>query len=199
MIKIYHVRGTRSVRPIWLSFELDLQFEIVPIDFSPAYRNSPEWRKISPAGKAPALTDGDMTMFESGAMVDYLLERYGEGRLRPVPGTAASALHQQWCWFSEATLLRPLGLNRILRAKEDAPSLLTDAENKTSECITVVEQALSGKEFLLGSQFHAADIMMGYALSLVAKLGLLNERHPNTQSYLNRLTARDGFNKAMNA
>ncbi len=92
MLKIYHVRGTRSVRPIWLCYELDLPVQIEPIDFSPAFRNSPQWRAISPTGKVPAMADGDMTMFESGAMVDYILERYGEGRLRPTPGTAEGAI-----------------------------------------------------------------------------------------------------------
>ena len=75
MLRIYHVRGTRSVRPIWLCYELDLPIEVAPIDFSPAYRNSPEWRAISPAGKVPAMTDGGMTMFESGAMIDYIRSR----------------------------------------------------------------------------------------------------------------------------
>jgi len=107
------------VRPIWLCYELDLAFEIEPIDFSPAFRNSPAWRAISPAGKVPAMTDGEMTMFESGAMVDYILERYGEDRLRPALGTVESAIHHQWCWFAEANLSRPLGLNRILKAKAD--------------------------------------------------------------------------------
>ena len=199
MIKIYHVRGTRSVRPIWLCFELDLPVEIVPIDFSPTYRNTAEWRSISPAGKVPALTDGEMTMFESGAMIDYLLERYGDGRLRPAPGSTESALHHQWCWFSEATLLRPLGLNRILRSSsEEAPLLLEDTLQKTQDCLGVIEQALTGRDFLLGQQFYAADIMMGYALLLIANLDLLNEAHPTTRSYLDRLKARDAFARATN-
>ena len=88
MIKMYHVRGTRSVRPLWLCYELDLPVELEPIDFSSEYRDAPAWRAISPAGKVPALSDGDLVMFESGAMVSYILERYGEGRLRPTSGTA---------------------------------------------------------------------------------------------------------------
>jgi len=74
---------------------LELQFQIALIDFSPKYRDSLEWRAISPAGKVPAMTDGETTMFESGAMVNYILERYGNGRLHPQPGTAQSALHHQ--------------------------------------------------------------------------------------------------------
>ncbi len=200
MLKIYHVRGTRSVRPIWLCYELDLPIKIEPIDFSPAFRNSPEWRAISPAGKVPAMTDGDMTMFESGAMVDYILERYGEGRLRPAPGTAESAIHHQWCWFSEATLARPLGLNRLLRHEaERNEAVAADGEQKARVCLEAVDQAVSDRDFLLGSEFGAADIMMGYSLQLVANLKVLDEQYPNAQAYLERLKSRDACTRAMNA
>ena len=79
MLKIYHVKGTRAVRVIWLCEELKVPYEVQVIDFSPDYRNSPEWRSISPTGKVPAMTDGDLTMFESGAMADYVYEKYGNG------------------------------------------------------------------------------------------------------------------------
>ena len=197
MLKIYHVPRTRSVRPIWLCYELAIPFEIEPIDFSPAFRDSPEWRAISPTGKVPALTDGGMTMFESGAMVDYILERYGEGRLHPPPGTAESALHHQWCWFSEATLARPLGLFRLLRPEgEPIPSV---AEHNVRVCLEAVDQAVSDRDFLLGSEFDAADIMMGYTLQLVANLKVLDHQYPNAQAYSDRLKGRDACARAMKA
>lgn len=200
VLKIYHVPGTRSVRPVWLCYELDLAVEVAPIDFSPSFRDSPEWRAISPAGKVPAMTDGDLTMFESGAMVDYILERYGEGRLRPAPGTAESAIHHQWCWFSEATLSRPLGLHRILSSAADPGSALAaDAEQKTRTCLEVVDKAVSGRDFLLGSDFFAADIMMGYTLELVRHLEVLDDGYPNALAYLERLKRRDACARAMNA
>ena len=200
MLKIYHVRGTRSVRPIWLCHELQLPVEIEPIDFAPAFRNSEEWRAISPAGKVPAMTDGDLTMFESGAMVDYILERYGDGRLRPAPGTAESALHHQWCWFSEATLARPLGIHRLLTPQsEGMPSVASDAEQKARGCIDVVEQTLADRDFLLGSEFGAADIMMGYSLRLLAKRKVFDDQYPNARAYLERLESRDACVRAMNA
>jgi glutathione S-transferase len=200
LLKIYHVRGTRSVRPIWLCHELDLTIEIAPIDFSPTFRNSPEWRAISPAGKVPVMTDDGLTMFESGAMVEYILERYGEGRLRPPPGTAESALHHQWCWFSEATLARPLGLNRLMKNKaEPHGSVAADAEQKARDCLMVVDHAVSDREFLLGSQFGAADVMMGYSLELLAHLKVLDDLYPKALAYLGRLRLRDAFKRAMSA
>ena len=83
---------TRSVRVVWLCKELQLPHEVKTISFSPEYRNSAEWRKLNPVGKVPAMTDGDFTMFESGAMVQYLLDRYGDGRLEPKRATQAHAL-----------------------------------------------------------------------------------------------------------
>ncbi len=198
MLKIYHVRGTRSVRPIWLCYELDLPIEIQTIDFSPDYRNTSPWRAISPAGKVPAMTDGGLTMFESGAMVEYILERYGNDRLRPSPGTPESAMHHQWCWFSEATLVRPLGLYRMLRADADSSaSLAAEAEAKALDCLAVVDAAIADREFLLGAAFSACDIMMGYSLQLMVGAKLLDDRHPHALAYLTRLKTRDACQRAM--
>lgn len=198
MLRIYHSPGTRSVRPIWLCFELGLAVEIMPVDFSPAYRNTPEWRAISPVGKLPVLTDGELTMFESGAMVDYILDRYGEGRLRPARGTTARALCQQWCWFSEATLLRPLGLAALQR---DPPEAVVGAAlTKTREAIGVVDAALVGRAYLLGAKFTSADVMMGYALALLEHLRLLDDNHfGHAAAYLTRLRTREAFQSALSA
>ncbi len=198
MLKIYHVPGTRSVRPIWLAYELGLDVEIIPVDFSPAYRNSPEWRAISPAGKVPVLSDGDVTMFESGAMVEFILDRYGDGRLRPESGTAESALYLQWSWFAEATLSRPLGLHRIMTsAKEGGEALSAEGVQKTQSALKAVEQGLADRDFLLTSGFTAADIMTGYSLELLANLGVLDTEYPRSCAYLERLKARDACKRAM--
>ena len=87
MIKIYHVAGTRGLRAIWTCEELSIPYEIEVVNFDPQYRASPEWRSINPVGKVPAMSDGDLVMFESGAMVQYLVDRYGNGRLQPVSYT----------------------------------------------------------------------------------------------------------------
>ncbi len=106
MLTLYHVSGTRSVRTLWLCYELGLDFELVSVDFSRAYRDGPHWRAISPAGKVPAIRDNELTLFESGAIQSYLLERYGAGRLQPLPGTIQSALLHQWCWLQRASAKR---------------------------------------------------------------------------------------------
>jgi glutathione S-transferase len=198
MLKIYHATGTRSVRPVWLCYELGLEIEVTRVEFSPAFLGSAAWRAISPTGKLPALTDGELTMCESGAMVDYILDRYGEGRLRPPIGTPARALCQQWCWLSEATLLRPLGLSRLLRDPPEA--VVADALARTRDCIGVVEAALAGGAFLLGEAFCAADIMMGYSLALLETMKLVDAAaHPHATAYVARLKTRDALQRAMRA
>ena len=202
MITIYHVPRTRSARIIWLSEELDLPYEVVAVDFSPAYRKSAEWRRLNPIGKVPALTDVDadgnpFTMIESGAMVHYILERYGEGRLQARPGTPESALLLQWSWFAEASLARPLGdmvHHRILKPEaERIPAVVEDGQERAKICLDAVEAALGVRDYLLGSELTAADIMMGYSLALAQRLRVLDDRYPNVVAYLSRLEGRPGF------
>jgi len=133
-------------------------------------------------------------MFESGAMVDHILDRYGEGRLRPPLGTDEAALFHQWCWFAEATLARPVGLNRLI-TQGAAPgyAAAADAEDKTRTALAVVDQALAGGDYLLDADFTAADIMMGYSLQLLAGLGLLDAQFPTARAYLARLSERPAF------
>ncbi len=202
MITIYHVPRTRSARIIWLCEELDLPYEVVAVDFSPEYRKSAEWRRLNPIGKVPALTDLDaegnpFTMIESGAMVHYILERYGEGRLQPPVGSPESALFLQWSWFAEASLARPLGdmvHHRILKPEpERIPAVVEDGRERAEICLDAIEAALEGRDYLMGSELTAADIMMGYSLALAQRLDVLDDRYPKLLAYMSRLEARPGF------
>ena len=153
-IVIHHgPAGTRGARPIWACEELGIPYEIIDVGdlaASAEYRKSPEYRKLNPVGKVPAMTDGDLTMFESVAMMQYILDRYGGGRLQPAPGTACAnplppslsslprrlpfprsplnrawgsehGLYLQWCHFAEATFSRPLGEMTNHRREFDPP------------------------------------------------------------------------------
>jgi glutathione S-transferase len=199
VLTVYHVPGTRSMRPVWLCHELDVPVDVVTIDASRAFRESAEWRAISPAGKIPALRDGDLVMFESGAMTDLILARYGLGRLRPAVGTDDWARHQQWCWFAEATLSRPLGIVAALRhAEGDASGLGDDVRRKLGTSLDALEGALDGGPFLLGEAFTAADVMTGYTLHLLDGASLLGA-HPRCADYLGRLRARPAFERTLAA
>lgn len=201
MIRIYHAKGTRSMRLIWLCEELGLPYELAPVDFTPAGRAKPEWRQISPTGKVPAIHDGEFSMFESGAIVEYLLERYGKGRLRPAPGTPDSGLYLQWSWFAEATFARPLGdiaQHTVVRPEpQRIPAVVEDAKLRTLVCLDALEAAVPAGRYLLNSGFTAADIMMGYPVFLARRFGVLTPaNYPNVNAYLARLETHAGFIKS---
>ncbi|MGK0259293.1 MAG: glutathione S-transferase [Candidatus Azotimanducaceae bacterium] len=196
MLQIYHVPGTRGTRVIWLCEELNVPYEVTLVDFSAEYRASPEWRALNPTGKVPVMTDGDIKMFESGAMMDYVLQRYGQGRLQPHKDAALLAEYLQWHWFAEATLARPLG--EIVNHGREFPgdkritAVVEEMANRAGVCLEAVAQHMQGKQFLLGDVFSAADISMGYSL-LIAEL-LAPEKFPNQlQPYWQRLQSRPGF------
>ena len=201
MITIYHVAGTRSMRIIWLCAELDIPLNVETIDFSPEYRSGEEWRSKSPTGKVPAMEVDGLVMFESGAMVDYILERYGNGRLQPPAGSHDSALYRQWCWFAEATLARPLGdMVQHLRLKPEAeriPAMVKDGEVRARTCLAAVDAAVKDTAYLVANEFTAADIMMGYSLKLAEGLGVLDDSYPNLNRYFAALKDRPGYQQAL--
>ena len=201
MLKIYHVPGSRSIRVVWLCEELELSYERVPIDFSAEYRASAEWRRLNPVGKVPAMTDGDLILFESGAMVEYLLDRYGEDRLRPTPGSDAYARYLQWSWFAEATFARPLGEivnHRRVFGADSSTRMLDEMRDRARSCIAAIDDALDGQTYLIDDEFTAADIMMGYSVFLADRVKTMDEgEFPNVTAYYARLRARPAFVKTM--
>lgn len=201
MLTLHHVTGTRGLRIIWLCEELGLPYELVPVDFSASYRANAKWRALNPVGKVPVLCDGSLTLFESGAMVAYLLQRYGDGRLQPAPDSPAYGLFQQWCWFAEATFGRATGeIANHLRAFPDAPiaEVIEEMRNRARLCVQALEQALEGNSHLLGEDFSAADIMMGYTLGSFARH--VGDALPgNVQGYWDRLRSRPAHAAALAA
>ena len=202
-MKIYHVQGTRSVRVICLCEELEIPYDVENIDFSATFRQSPEWRAKSPTGKVPAMDDQNFTMFESGAMLQYVLDRHGNGRLLPTPGTPESAMYLQWCWFAEATFARPLGdiaHHTVMKPEaERIPAVVDDARVRALSCLDAVNDALGKTDYLVGDAFSAADIMMGYTLMLADRFSVLENHHPHARDYFERLCARHGYQVAASA
>lgn len=200
MIDIHHVPGTRGIRPIWTCEELGIPYRVLPVDFSAEYRASPEWRRLNPVGKVPVLVDGELTLFESGAMVQYLLDRYGDGRLQPPPGTPAHAHYLQWSWFAEATFARPLGEivnhRRVFPEADRNPAIIDEMRARTWLCVAALEGALSGRDWLVGDGLTGADIMMGYTLILVGALAP-GELPPAVARYFAALSARPGYQAAL--
>mgnify|MGYP001200432469 CR=1 FL=1 len=199
MLRIYHASFTRGIRPIWLLEELGLPYEVEKIDFSPAYRATQEWRALNPVGKVPVMTDGELTMFESGAMMDYILARYGEGRLMPDPGSDDYAHYLQWHWFAEATFARPLGEmvnhRREFPAEQEIPDVLKEMAGRGAQCAAAVAEHVSDRAYIMGDEFTAADISIGYSLLLCEAL-IPDQMPTGIQAYWDRLQARSGFQVA---
>jgi glutathione S-transferase len=198
VIKVYHAPRTRSMRIIWLLEELGLPYEVVPVDFKPVAGKL--FAQQTPFGKVPAIVDGDLRMFESGAIVEYLLERYGNGRLAPAPGTGERAQYLQWLHFSESTAFAPMScLVWLLRYRDDAdkhPELVTEARERAAIAFEVLEKALGEREYLLASGFSAADVMMAFSVFVAKVFGVLDDRFPKLGAYLARLEARPAYARA---
>ena len=202
MIEIYHVQGTRGMRPIWLCAELGLDYRVIDVDFSASYRSSPEWRRMNPVGKVPVMVDSespDLTIFESGAMVQYLLDRYGKGQLQPQPGTPDHALYLQWSWFAEATYARPLGeiVNHLREfpGEQTSEAAIEEMRNRARLCVTAVNDVLQKRDYIVGNRFSAADIMLGYTIMLTLKF-LPESAPPAVAEYWDRLQQRTAYQSA---
>jgi glutathione S-transferase len=156
---------------------------------------------MHPVGKVPVLVDEGLQMFESGAMVQYLIDRYGgDGRpvLQPEHGTAEHALYLQWAWFAESTFARPLGeIVNHGRAFPDSPSqaAIEEMRDRAWLCVSALDQTLNGRDWILGDTFSAADIMLGYSLKLHVELAP-GELPAHVSRYWAAVSKRDGFRVA---
>ena len=199
MLKLYHSRQSRSVRPRWLLEELGVPYELVTLDMQKGEHKTPAYMKVHPHGAVPALVDGDLQLFESAAICAYLADKFPEKRLAPPPGTAARGLYYQWMVYAIATLEPPVidvfMHTAMLPETQRSPAAIEAARKKFADVASVLEQALGTRPFLLGDQFTAADVMVGSTLGWAQMLGLLEGRK-TLQQYVQRLSERPALQKA---
>jgi len=198
MLTLYHAPRTRSVRILWLLEELGVPYELRTVAFNLPTRT---FSQSTPLGKLPVIEDGDVVICESGAILEYILERYGQGHLAPPVGSSQRGPFLQWVHFAEGTAYAPLGIlvwHTLYKGDaESLPEVIEDARERARQALDFVQTALSGREYLLGEDFSAADIMMGFTLAVARALGVLGEGHPELGRYLERLEARPAFRKAV--
>lgn len=200
MLKIYHIPNARSVRVRWLMEELGLPYELETMELGGDALKAADYLKTSPLGKVPALKDGDTAMFESGAILEYVIEKHGRGRLRPETGSKAWERYLIWMHGAES-LTQAVALyffNTALVAEADRSEPIT-AEVKKRALFTIAgaEADLGDRAFICGDEFTAADIMFTYGLFFASFFDLLNsEDHPNLTAYFDRMKTREGFQKA---
>jgi len=199
MIRLYYAPRTRAVRVRWLLEELGVPYELERVAF--VVPSGGFFAQATPAGKVPVIQDDGVTISESGAILEYIVERYGDGRLAPPAGSAARGPYLQWVHFAEGTASLPLStiLWHVLY-KGDAdqvPTVVADARDRAHSTLMVVERALAASAYLPGPDFSAADIQLHFTIAAARVLGVLDDRHPNLQTYLSRLEARPAFQRAV--
>jgi glutathione S-transferase len=197
MMTLYFAPRTRAVRVRWLLEELGVPYELRRVEFQ---RPERAFAQRTPLGKIPVLEDEGVAIGESGAIVEYILERYGNGRLAPPIGSPLRGPFLQWLHFAEATAFPPLGVivwHVVYQGDADAnPGAMTGARERAAASLAVVEEALGADDYLVGNAFSAADVMMGFTLVAAQLLGVLDARYPRLLRYLARLTERPAFQRA---
>lgn len=198
-MKIYHAPNTRSVRIVWLMEELGLPYEIERFKLGDAAMRAPDYIKVHPMGRVPALEDGDVRIFESGAIVEYVLARHGNGRLVPAVASSEFPRYLQWLHYAEGMIMPPVNIivvETILLPPERRNQVNVDRAVKLlARMLSAVDTALDGQEFLAGA-FSGADIMTGHACTVASRLGADISDKPNVAAYIQRLNARSAMQRA---
>ncbi|HEX6994778.1 MAG TPA: glutathione S-transferase family protein, partial [Gammaproteobacteria bacterium] len=164
-MKLYHCTGSRSTRVLWLLEELGLDYELEVLPFDPKALKSADYLVISPFGKVPVLVDDTLTMFESVAIIQYLLEHYGGGRLRPPHESKHYGEFLSWLHFGESTLMQPVAQIAqhlfLLPEAERNKDRLEEGKRVFQHYAKVLNDRLEGREYIVGDEFTAADIVIG--------------------------------------
>ncbi len=201
-MKIYYAPHTRAVRIVWLFEELGLPYELERYKLGDPAMRAPDYLKVHPVGRVPALRDGAVTLFESGAIVQYVLAKYGDGRLAPDPGSPDHPAYLQWLHYAEGMIMPPVNtivVETILLPKERRNQVNVDrATRLLTRMLGAVEDGLHGRDFLAGA-FGGADIMTGHACIVASRLGADLSDKPSVRDYIDRLNARPALQKAWDA
>jgi glutathione S-transferase len=202
MLKLHFAPNSRAGRIVWLLEELGLDYELNKMAFHPKDLKSPEHRARHPLGRVPVLEDGDVTIFESGAIVEYVLARHGDGGLKPAVDAAEFPEYLQWFHYCEGMVMPPINTivvhTLILPPDRRDETVLGQAQRLLGKAVEPVEAALEGREYLIGD-FSAADIMLGHALFMANRLGQVSDEMPNLKAYVQRIQERPAFQTAINA
>ena len=197
MIVVHHLNDSRSQRILWLLEELGVPYEIKHYSRDATTRLAPpELVAIHPLGKSPVVTEGEATIIESGAIVDYILRHHGGGKLAPDRTTPAYDVYQQWLHYSEGSAMLPLMLALYVgRLGEAGAPLKPRIDSETANHLGYVEQSLAGKDWLMG-EFSGADIQMSFVGEIVASTGR-GAQYPNIAAWVKRFQARPAYRTAL--
>jgi glutathione S-transferase len=197
MLTLHHLNDSRSQRILWLLEELGTPYEMKKYQRMETRLAPPELVDVHPLGKSPIVTDGDIKIAESGAIVDYLIRRYGKGAMMPAPGSADYETYNEWLHYSEGSAMLPLMLHLyVSRLKEAGAPLHPRIDSETANHLGYVDGALKGREFFVGNSLSGADIQMSFVgemSKIFDKLG----PYPNLSAWLSRMHARPAFQRSI--
>lgn len=200
MLKLHFAPNSRAGRIVWLLEELDLPYELNRMDFHPKDLKSDAHRARHPLGRVPVLDDGDVSIFESGAIVEYVLERHKNGGLKPDTDAATYPDYLKWFHYCEGMVMPPINIvvvnTLLLPPDRQDQNALAQAKRLLSKALAPVDAALEGKDYLIGD-FSAADIMLGHACFMSNRIGCVSDEMSNLKAYIARIEARPAFQKAI--
>jgi len=199
-MKLYHAPQSRSIRPRWMLEEIGVPYEIVRLNLSAGDAKKPEYLAVNPNGTVPTLVDGDLVLFESAAICQYLADKFADKRLAPPLGTPARGLYYQWIHYAMSALEPPIVaifLHTIRKPEaERIAAVVAESRSQLALVLGVLERALAGREHLLGTEFTAADVVLGSTLAWARAMGCIAGDYPAVNGYIERLLPRAAFQRA---
>ena len=213
MITLHHLNNSRSQRVLWLLEELGLPYEIKHYQRdAKTMLAPPELRAVHPLGKSPVITDDDVTVAESGAIVEYLIDLYGQGRFKPAIGTPERLRYTYWLHYAEGSLMPPLLLKLVFDEVEKAPMpffikpIAKAISGKVKSAfitpqitqhLDYLEAELGKSVWFAGTEFTGADIQMSFALEAAEARAGLNDSRTHLMAWLKRIHARPPYKRAL--
>ncbi|HEX8441910.1 glutathione S-transferase [Archangium sp.] len=213
MLTVHHLNNSRSQRVLWLLEELGLEYEIKRYERDPKTALAPpELRAVHPLGKSPVVTDGTLTLAESGAIIEFLVDRHGQGRLAPAPGTPERLRYTYWLHYAEGSAMPPLLLSLVFSRMPKAPMpfflrpIVRGVSDKVMKTfvrpqlrlhLDYMEGELGKSTYFAGESFSAADIQMSFPVEAAGARGALGEKRPKLAAWLERIHARPAYQRAL--
>ncbi|HEY5807820.1 MAG TPA: glutathione S-transferase [Povalibacter sp.] len=212
MIVVHHLNNSRSQRVLWLLEELGLEYDIRRYERDPKTMLAPPaLRQVHALGKSPVITDGPLSLAESGAIIEYLVSKYGAGRLAPPPGSLEYIRYLYWLHYAEGSAMPPLLLKLVAdRIEQGAPFFVRPVARKIAGKLResfigpqlklhldYLEGELGNSEWFAGKEFSAADIQMSFPLEAARMRAGLDESRPRLMNFLQRIHARPAYLRAL--
>ena len=211
-ITVHHLNNSRSQRILWLLEELGLEYEVKRYERDRETMLAPDsLRQVHPLGKSPVITDGELTLAESGAIVEYLVERYGNGKLAPAAGTNERLRYTYWLHYAEGSAMPPLVMQLVFNQVEQrSPFFLRPVakvitgkvkssylEPQITQQLGYMEAELKQNTWFVGDEFTAADIQLSFPLEAAASQSNMDSSYPQLRDFLERIHARPAYQKAL--